>query len=60
MNTHKRKWNFEKLVGTIRQLHEVMVAQAGRAVNISLTLPKKEEMQRFIEEQIRESVDENK
>ena len=53
MNTHKRKWNFEKLVGTIRQLHEVMVAQAGRAVNISLTLPKKEEMQRFIEEQVR-------
>ncbi|MBW2248366.1 MAG: DUF1016 family protein [Deltaproteobacteria bacterium] len=38
MNTHKRKWNFEKLVGTIRQVHEEMVAQAGRAVNISLTL----------------------
>jgi len=38
LNTHKRKWNFEKLVGTIRQVHEEMVAQAGRAVNISLTL----------------------
>jgi hypothetical protein len=30
-----------------------MVAQAERAVNISLTLPKKEEMQQFIEERVR-------
>jgi hypothetical protein len=53
LNTHKRKLNFEKLVGTIRQVHEEMVAQAERAVNISLTLPKKEEMQQFIEERVR-------
>jgi predicted nuclease of restriction endonuclease-like (RecB) superfamily len=38
MNTDRREWNFEKLVGTIKQLHEELAAQAGRAVNISLTL----------------------
>jgi predicted nuclease of restriction endonuclease-like (RecB) superfamily len=38
MNTNEHEWNFEKLVGTIRQLHEELAAQAGRAVNISLTL----------------------
>lgn len=38
MNTKKHEWNFEKLVGNIRQLHEELAAQAGRAVNISLTL----------------------
>ena len=49
MNTHKRKWNFEKLVGTIREVHEEIAAQAGQAANISLTLPKKEEMQRYFD-----------
>lgn len=38
MNTQKREWDFEKLVGTIRQVHEEMAAQAGRAVNVSLTM----------------------
>ena len=38
MNTDRHEWNFEKLVGTIRQLHEELAAQAGRAINISLTL----------------------
>jgi len=38
MNTDKHEWNFEKLVGVIRQVHEEMAAQAGRAVNLSLTL----------------------
>jgi len=38
MDTDKHEWNFEKLVGTIRQAHEELAAQAGRAVNISLTL----------------------
>ncbi len=38
MNTNRHEWNFEKLVGTIRQLHEELAAQAGRAINISLTL----------------------
>jgi len=38
MNTQKREWDFEKLVGTIRQVHEEMAAQAGRAVNVSLTI----------------------
>lgn len=38
MNVDRYEWNFEKLVGTIRQLHEELVAQAGRAINISLTL----------------------
>jgi predicted nuclease of restriction endonuclease-like (RecB) superfamily len=38
MNMNKRKWNFEKLVGFIRQTHEELAAQAGRAVNLSLTM----------------------
>jgi hypothetical protein len=38
MNTRKRKWNFEKLIGFIRQANEELAAQAGRAVNISLTI----------------------
>lgn len=38
MNTDKHEWNFEMLVGTIRHVHEEMAAQAGRAVNLSLTL----------------------
>ena len=38
MDTNRRKWNFEKLVVAIRQTHEYMAAQAGQAVNISLTL----------------------
>ncbi len=38
MNAHKHEWNFEKLVGFIRQVHEELAAQAGRAVNLSLTL----------------------
>ena len=36
MNEHQ--WNFEKLVVSIRQAHEELAAQAGRAVNVSLTL----------------------
>ena len=38
MKRDKHEWNFEKLVGTIRQAHAELAAQAGRAVNISLTL----------------------
>ncbi len=38
MDTNKLEWNFEKLVGRIRQAHEELAAQAGRAVNFSLTL----------------------
>lgn len=38
MGTNKHEWNFEKLVGTIRNVHEEMAAQAGKAVNIRLTL----------------------
>ena len=38
MNTNRHEWNFEKLVSSIRQAHEEMAAQAGRAVNLSLTL----------------------
>ena len=38
MNQKKREWNFEKLVGTTRQVHEELAAQAGRAVNVSLTM----------------------
>jgi hypothetical protein len=38
MNLNKHEWNFEGLVGVIRQVHEELAAQAGRAVNISLTL----------------------
>ena len=38
MNTDKNEWDFEKLVVSIRQAHEELAAQAGRAVNVSLTL----------------------
>ena len=38
MDTNSHEWNFEKLVIAIRQTHEFMAAQAGRAINISLTL----------------------
>ncbi|OGR04296.1 MAG: cytoplasmic protein [Deltaproteobacteria bacterium RIFOXYA12_FULL_61_11] len=38
MNPERPEWNFEKLVGTIRQAHIELAAQAGRAVNISLTM----------------------
>jgi hypothetical protein len=38
MNMRKREWNFEKLIGTIRQVHEEMAPQASRAVNVSLTM----------------------
>ena len=38
MNTDRHEWDFEKLVGNIRQVHEELAAQAGRAVNLSLTL----------------------
>ena len=35
--TNGHEWNFEKLVGMIRHVHEELAAQAGKAVNISLT-----------------------
>ena len=38
MDTKKHEWDFEKLVGVIRQVHEEMAARAGKAVNLSLTL----------------------
>jgi hypothetical protein len=38
MDKNKHEWDFKKLVGVIRQAHEELAAQAGRAVNISLTL----------------------
>jgi predicted nuclease of restriction endonuclease-like (RecB) superfamily len=38
MNVNRGEWSFEKLVGFIRQVHEQLAAQAGRAVNLSLTL----------------------
>jgi hypothetical protein len=38
MDTNHHEWNFEKLVGVIRQVHEELAAQVGRAVNLSLTL----------------------
>jgi predicted nuclease of restriction endonuclease-like (RecB) superfamily len=38
MKTIEDKWNFEKLVVSIRQAHEDLAAQAGRAVNLSVTL----------------------
>ena len=38
MNTDKNEWDFEKLVMSIRRAHEELTAQAGRAVNVSLTL----------------------
>ncbi len=36
MDTNRRKWSFEKLVGFIRQVHNNLAAQAGPTVNISL------------------------
>lgn len=38
MNKNGHEWNFERLVRTIRDVHEELAAQAGRAINISLTL----------------------
>ena len=38
MDANRHEWNFEKLVGVIWQVHEEMAAQAGKAVNLSLTL----------------------
>jgi len=38
MEMNNQEWNFEKLVGVIQEVHEELAAQAGRAVNISLTL----------------------
>ena len=38
MSANRGEWSFEKLVGFIRQVHEELAAQAGRAVNLSLTL----------------------
>ncbi|MCK4547358.1 MAG: hypothetical protein KAW17_07940 [Candidatus Eisenbacteria sp.] len=38
MDTNRREWSFEKLIGSIRQVHDELAAQAGRAVNLSLTL----------------------
>ena len=38
MNTNKHELNFERLVGVIRQVHEELAAQAGRAVNLTLTM----------------------
>jgi len=38
MDTNNREWSFEKLVGFIRQVHDELAVQAGRAVNLSLTL----------------------
>jgi len=38
IKTDKNEWDFEKLVMSVRQAHEELTAQAGRAVNVSLTL----------------------
>jgi predicted nuclease of restriction endonuclease-like (RecB) superfamily len=38
MNANEHEWDFEKLVGVIRQVHEEMAAQARKAVNLSLTM----------------------
>jgi hypothetical protein len=38
MDSIKHEWNFGKLVGVIRHMHEELAAQAGRAVNLSLTI----------------------
>jgi len=38
MDTNNHEWSFEKLVGFIRHVHDELAAQAGRAVNLSLTL----------------------
>jgi len=35
---NKHEWDFGKLVGFIRHAHEELAAQAGRAVNLSLTM----------------------
>lgn len=38
MDANQHGWSFEKLVGTIRQVHAEVAAQAGKAVNLGLTL----------------------
>ena len=38
MKQNNRQWDFDKLVVSIRQANEELTAQAGRAVNVSLTL----------------------
>ena len=38
MNNPQKKLTFGRLVNSIRQIHDQMTAQAGKAVNISLTL----------------------
>ena len=38
MITNEHEMSFEKLIGSIRQAHEELAAQASRAVNLSLTL----------------------
>ena len=38
MNISEKKLTFNRLVGSIREIHDQMAAQAGKAVNISLTL----------------------
>ncbi|MBW1982274.1 MAG: DUF1016 family protein [Deltaproteobacteria bacterium] len=38
MDANTREWDFERLVSAIQQVNEELAAQAGRAVNISLTM----------------------
>ena len=38
MKTNRHGWNFDKLVTVIQKAHDELAAQAGKAVNISLTL----------------------
>ena len=38
MSKYKGEWDFEKLVGFIRQVNEELAIQASQAVNISLTI----------------------
>jgi len=38
MNKSEKELTFNRLVGSIREIHNQMTAQAGKAVNISLTL----------------------
>jgi hypothetical protein len=38
MDTNEHEISFEKLIGAIKLAHEELAAQAGRAVNMSLTL----------------------
>ena len=38
MNKSEKELTFNRLVGSIREIHNQMAAQAGKAVNISLTL----------------------